>query len=58
MLLAPQVIQEYLGNPLLIDPAEVSIDGSVKPEDRRGFKVSLHDTMPELCLIDQVFSST
>ncbi|KAJ7462700.1 TTL-domain-containing protein [Mycena galericulata] len=35
------VIQEYLSNPLLIDPAEVSIDGSPRPEELRGFKFHL-----------------
>jgi len=35
------VIQEYLGNPLLIDPAEVSIDGSSRPDQPQGFKFHL-----------------
>ncbi|KAJ7783438.1 TTL-domain-containing protein [Mycena maculata] len=35
------VIQEYLSNPLLIDPAQVSIDDSSKPEEPQGFKFHL-----------------
>ncbi|KAJ7275351.1 tubulin-tyrosine ligase family-domain-containing protein [Mycena haematopus] len=35
------VIQEYLDNPLLIDPAEVSIDGSNRPDELQGFKFHL-----------------
>ncbi|KAF8213396.1 tubulin-tyrosine ligase [Mycena galopus ATCC 62051] len=35
------VIQEYLNNPLLIDPAEVSIAGSSKPDKLRGSKFHL-----------------
>ncbi|KAK0246082.1 tubulin-tyrosine ligase [Armillaria nabsnona] len=35
------VIQEYLPNPLLIDPAEVSMDGSPVPKDLQGHKFHL-----------------
>ncbi|KAK0233470.1 tubulin-tyrosine ligase [Armillaria fumosa] len=35
------VIQEYLPNPLLIDPAEVSIDGSPVPKELQGHKFHL-----------------
>ncbi|KAJ6519516.1 tubulin-tyrosine ligase [Mycena sanguinolenta] len=35
------VIQEYLNNPLLFDPAEVSIDGSTRPDELQGFKFHL-----------------
>ncbi|KAJ7130048.1 tubulin-tyrosine ligase [Mycena crocata] len=35
------VIQEYFSNPLLFDPAEVSIDGSPKPDKLQGFKLHL-----------------
>ncbi|KAI0662721.1 tubulin-tyrosine ligase [Cubamyces menziesii] len=37
------VIQEYLGNPLLLDPAEVPLDGSPAPppQDLRGHKFHL-----------------
>ncbi|KAJ7666432.1 tubulin-tyrosine ligase/Tubulin polyglutamylase [Mycena rosella] len=35
------VIQEYLSNPLLFDPAEVSIDGSSKPDELQGYKFHL-----------------
>ncbi|KAJ6509221.1 tubulin-tyrosine ligase [Mycena vitilis] len=35
------VIQEYLSNPLLFDPAEVSIDGSSAPDILQGYKFHL-----------------
>ncbi|KAJ7139810.1 tubulin-tyrosine ligase [Mycena epipterygia] len=35
------VIQEYLSNPLLIDPAEVSVNNSSKPDEPQGFKFHL-----------------
>ncbi|KAJ7456677.1 TTL-domain-containing protein [Mycena latifolia] len=35
------VIQEYLSNPLLFDPAEVSIDDSSKPDELQGYKFHL-----------------
>ncbi|KAJ6604331.1 tubulin-tyrosine ligase [Mycena vulgaris] len=35
------VIQEYLSNPLLIDPAEVSINGSSTPDEPQGYKFHL-----------------
>ncbi|KAF7339919.1 Tubulin-tyrosine ligase [Mycena venus] len=35
------VIQEYLDNPLLFDPAEVLINGSSKPDEPQGFKFHL-----------------
>ncbi|KAJ7900018.1 tubulin-tyrosine ligase [Mycena olivaceomarginata] len=35
------VIQEYLNNPLLMDPAEVSINGSRRPDEPQGFKFHL-----------------
>ncbi|KAJ7900016.1 tubulin-tyrosine ligase, partial [Mycena olivaceomarginata] len=41
------VIQEYLNNPLLMDPAEVSINGSRRPDEPQGFKVGLHPIIRE-----------
>ncbi|KAK0208593.1 tubulin-tyrosine ligase [Desarmillaria ectypa] len=35
------VIQEYVPNPLLIDPAEISIDGSLVPKELQGHKFHL-----------------
>ncbi|GLB36304.1 putative tubulin-tyrosine ligase family protein [Lyophyllum shimeji] len=35
------VIQEYIPNPLLLDPYEVPIDGSSRPSELRGYKFHL-----------------
>ncbi|KAJ7785987.1 tubulin-tyrosine ligase [Mycena metata] len=35
------VIQEYLNNPLLMDPSQVSINGSAPPNEPQGFKFHL-----------------